>query len=45
MADDVTNAIDFSDIKQSVEESLGRTPVGWSGLATKLFTEISGVFL
>lgn len=32
MAGDVTNAIDFKDIKQSVEESLGRTPEGWSGL-------------
>ncbi len=26
MADEVTNAIDFNDIKQSVEECLGRTP-------------------
>ena len=40
MADDVTNAIDFNDIKQSVEESLGRTPEGWSGLVTVLFTEV-----
>ncbi len=40
MADEVTNAIDFDDIKQSVEESLGRTPEGWSGLTTKLFTEV-----
>ncbi|WP_425079340.1 hypothetical protein [Ruegeria denitrificans] len=40
MADDVSNAIDFNDIKQSVEESLGRTPEGWSGLVTKLFTEV-----
>ncbi|RLK03468.1 hypothetical protein [Ruegeria conchae] len=40
MADEVTNAIDFNDIKQSVEESLGRAPEGWSYLVTTLFTEI-----
>ncbi len=40
MAEAATNAIDFNDIKQSVEESLGRTPEGWSGLVTTLFSEI-----
>ncbi len=40
MAGDVTNAIDFNDIKQSVEENLGSTPEGWSGLVTVLFTEV-----
>ncbi|WP_170334775.1 hypothetical protein [Ruegeria arenilitoris] len=40
MANDVTNTIDFNDIKQSVEKNLGRTPEGWSGLVTTLFTEI-----
>lgn len=39
MADGVTNTIDFNDIKQSVEENLGSTPEGWSGLVTALFTE------
>ena len=40
MSDDITNAIDFNHIKQSVEEGLGRTPEGWSGLVTALFTEV-----
>lgn len=40
MADEVTNAIDFNDIKQSVEKNVGHTPKGWSGLVTALFTEV-----
>lgn len=40
MSDDITNAIDFNHIKQSVEEGLGRTPEGWSGLVTALFTHV-----
>lgn len=40
MSYSVSNAVDFSDIKQSVEESLGHTPEGWSGLVTTLFLEI-----
>ncbi|WP_171235825.1 hypothetical protein [Ruegeria sp. HKCCA6837] len=40
MSGSVTNAIDFSDLQKSIEGSLGRTPEGWSGLVTTLFTEV-----
>ncbi len=34
------DAVDFDNIQKSVEECLGPTPKGWSGLVTTLFTEI-----
>ncbi len=40
MAGDVTNAIDFKDIKQSVEESLGRCDVVETATEEELLAEI-----